>query len=405
MRKLFCVACVGLIGLQLAATVYANDVIHSTEPLLPTRVVQLEPQWSLGGDDPDLLFGLMVAATSDALGNVYLMDQQLCQVTVVSPEGEVTAVLGRQGEGPGEVRTPQGMALMPDGSVGLAEQFPGKIIKLALDGTPAGTVTVGGSEAETGGFTMAASLASRGGTLVVGALLQAPVDHGQSRKSYLSSLSPTGQELVRFCEHNTILDFEAAHLIEREMVAPFLACYTLGPDGRVYAARSRNDYIIDVYATDGTLEKTLSRDFDLLPRTQKEIDRMDALFEVQDSQLPFRITWEVEKYEQTVTGLHVAQDGTLWVQHARSGYEQPDGILETYDTYDAEGRWIQKVAIQSEGDPAYDGLIFLNDDRVLLVKGLILAQLTASGSQGAVFDEDDTTSTENLEVVCCRVEG
>ena len=38
---------------------------------------------------------------------------------VVAPDGTIIGTLGREGDGPGEVRTPQGIVLMPDGTVGI----------------------------------------------------------------------------------------------------------------------------------------------------------------------------------------------------------------------------------------------------------------------------------------------
>ncbi len=58
--------------------------------------------------------------------------------------------------------------------------------------------------------------------------------------------------------------------------------------------------------------------------------------------------------------------------------------------------------VVSDADSAYDGLIFLGDDRVLLVKGLILASLTSSGSQGAVYGEEEQESSV-MEIICCRM--
>jgi hypothetical protein len=227
------------------------------------------------------------------------------------------------------------------------------------------------------------------------------VEDGLSRTSFLASLAETGEELVRFCEHVTVLDFQRAHLVERDMLACFLGAYAVGPDGRVYAQRERNEYAIEVFRPDGTLERVIEREYESWKRDKRELDRMNALFEVQAKQLSFDITWEVETHEQAISGMHVAADNTLWVQHSRSGRDQSPGVLLTYDLFDSQGRYLQEVSIACEGDPNYDGLIFLEDGRVLLVKGLVLARMTSSGSQGAVYGDEEETGP--LEVICCRM--
>jgi hypothetical protein len=379
----------------------AETVVHSNQPLLPTRTVELEEIWRVGGNNSDLMFGLMVNATTDTEGRVYLMDQQLNTVTVVSPTGEVLRQIFREGDGPGEIRTPQGIALLSDGRVALAQQFPGKFIMVDSIGDPAGVITVIGGKTANEGFTALAGCSARNGNLVVSGMFQLPADNKQSRTSYVASINPVdGTEVLRYRVHDTVLDFGKAVLIEREMVAP---CYThaQGPDGRMYFARDWREYAIEVLSPDGTLEKVITRNFEPRQRTQQEKDRINELFEVQAAQMPFPITWEIEPTEQYIGGMHVDTSGTLWVSNNQSESNLPPGIFTSYDTYDTTGHWKQAVHIACEGDPAYDGLIFLNDDRVLLVKGLVLAGLTATGSQGAVFDEEG--GQDEMEVICCRL--
>lgn len=374
----------------------------AAQPAEPPVTMTLTEQWRVGGADSDLMFGTMIEAVADAAGRVYLLDQQLSHAVVVEADGTVSGTLGAEGDGPGEVRTPQDMMLMPDGTIALAQQFPGKLIRLQADGTPADNVTVGVTGKAEGGFTVIASCTGRGDALLIGALLQAPTETGQSRLSYLARIGADGSEQVRYCEHLTQLDFQKAHFVEREMLAPFLGAHAVAPDGTVYAAPDRNAYRIEAYAADGTLLHTFGRDFEPVPRDKREIDRMNELFEVQDSKLPFDTTWEVETTDQTIVGMRVDARGDLWVEHARSDDGQPAGVFKTYDVFAGDGRWLRQVSVVCDGDTRHDDLLFLDDGRVLFVRGLVLARLTASGSEGAVFNEDDVPEAQ--EVVCYLVD-
>ena len=60
--------------------------------------------------------------------------------------------------------------------------------------------------------------------------------------------------------------------------------------------------------------------------------------------------------------------------------------------------------VKCDADPDHDGLIFLDDGRVLLVRGLQLARLTASGNGGNVVDEEEEGAWE-IEIICCRLKG
>lgn len=377
------------------------DVVHSSEPDGPVQTLSLEEMWTVGGADSDLLFGLMIDARCDENGDVYLLDHQLSQVTRISADGEVLAILGGEGEGPGECRQPQTLAMLPDARVGLGQRFPGRFILVERDGTPAGQIDLGGPDAQQTGFNMLLSGRNRGGTLLVGSLHQVPADGRQSRISRLQTLAPDGTILTQLAEHETVLDFSKPHFVEREMVAPFLDAHAVGPDGRIYLAPERNAYRIEVYEPDGTLVRTITRDYDAPPRDQQTLDRMNALFEEQDRALPFRITWEVEKIDQVVGEIIVTRDNEMWVANSRSGRDLPDGVLARYDVFAPDGTWSREVQVRADADPGQDGLIFLDNGRVLLVRGLQLARLTASGNGGSVMEGEEESAWE-IEVSCCR---
>jgi hypothetical protein len=387
--------------LPLTSAAVDPDTIRNTKPAEPPRTVELEEIWRVGGEEDDHVFGLMIDARCDTKGNVYLLDQQLSRVTMVSPAGEYVAELGGEGDGPGECRMPQTLTMMPDGTVGLGQRLPGKFIKVTKANEPAGNVAIGGDEAAQTGFTMLVSGRHRGGTLLVGTLHQVPGDNGQTRNSHLQRLSATGEVLADFAEHATVLDFTRAHFSERAMVAPFIAAHTVGPDGRVYLASTWDQYLIEVHDPQGNVIRTVTRDFVNPKRDQQTLDRINALFEEQDRALPFRITWDVEPCDQTVGELVVTPEGDLLVAHSRSGRDLPEGVFLSYDAFDPDGRWRHELHVHCEADRDHDGLIFLDDGRVLLVKGLQLARLTASGNGGTVGEEEDGATA--IEVICCRL--
>ena len=374
--------------------------VHSDQPAHGRQTWELKELWRVGGEEDDHVFGLMIQARSDSHGNVYLLDQQLSRVTMISPDGQYLAELGGEGDGPGECRMPQTLTLMPDGTVGLGQRFPGRFIKVDLEGDPAGQVDIGGENSAQTGFTMLVSGQYRGGTLLVGTLHQVPGETGQTRDSHLQRISPTGEVLAEFAMASTVLDFGKPHFLEREMVAPFIAAHTVGPDGRVYLPGERNSYSIQVWSPDGVQEKTIARSFKNPKRPQKTTDRLNALFEEQDRALPFRITWEIEPCDQSVGELIVMAENQLLVASSRNFLDLPEGIFCRYDVFDPQGRWSHELDIRCQGNRDQDGLIFLDDGRILLVRGLQMARMTASGNGGSLNEEGD--AAEVMEIICCR---
>lgn len=391
-----------LAAMLLSGAVLAEPVIiRNVEPAQPTRTVQLDELWRVGGEDEEFFFGMIVDCLTDAEGNVYLLDNQLCCVEVFTARGEHLRTLSGEGDGPGEVRIPQALVTLPDGALGILELFPGKIVKLSLEGDPRGNVTLGGNGDPQTGFVAAFNSENRGGTILVAAQHSTLTDGGQDRTQYLARISEEGEELVRFRAASMTLDFNNPRFVERDLLPAFLLASTVGPDGHVYVVRKRDQYAIEVYNPDGELVRVIEREFEIRKRDDRDLHRMNALVDAWIQGFPGEMPRDLEAYEPAITEMFVRDDGTLWVQHSRSGHDLPPGILLSFDTFDPGGQYLQEVHIAAEGNPAYDGLKFLTGDRVLLIKGYVLARWASRGARNATFDEEEETGP--MEVVYCKM--
>lgn len=392
-----------LLALALgAAGALAEPVtVRSDEPQLPPRTLTLQEQWRVGGEDGDLLFGMMIDSVEDEAGNVYLLDAQLGEVSVISPDGEYLRTISGRGEGPGEVQMPQNLLFLPDGALGILEAFPAHVVTMDTEGVPGPEITIGvNADGAVTGFRAAFQIACRNGSILLGGQRSTPSDVGQARTQYLARISAAGEELVRYRESHMVLDFTRARFVETEMLPPFLLASALDGEGRAYCARSHDDYAIEVYGTDGSLEKVIERRFEPRRRTDREMSRLNALIDAWIQGFPGELERVLEKTEPTIDDLHVDDRGVLWVKHSRSGDDRPGGVLLTYDTFAPDGRWLQQVAIRGEGDPMYDGIRFLGDDRVLLIRGYVLARWASRGALNVDFGEEEAQA---MEVICCRL--
>ncbi len=398
MRR-FCLSLLGIVA-AFAAEADAPRIL-STEPALPPRTVRLEELWRVGGADSDLLFGTVIEAISGEAGEVYVLDHQLCHVNVFSPEGDLVRTISREGDGPGEVRLPRDVVALGDGSIGIPVLFPGKLIRLTPAGKPLPTILLGDQSDGSGGFDVTYSCESRGGTLLVSGQHSTPSEVGQDRIVYLDILAQDGSQIARLCSARVVLDFQSAHLVERELLQSFMWANAVGPDGRVYCAPSRDDYRIEIYRPDGTPVRVIERRFENRKRTGRETRRMEAFFDAATAQIPFEVTGEIEPMEPVITGLFVDARNRLWVKHSRGGDDLPTGVLQKYDLFDDEGRYLQEVLVACEGDPLYDELEFLDDGRVLIIKGYVLTQL--AGYEFGTIDWGDEEETSAMEVICCRM--
>lgn len=84
---------------------------------------RLAPEYTVGSiDGPEWqLFGGSLDVAFDAAGDLYVFDPQNHRVVAVGPNGDRLRTVGREGGGPGELRNPIGMAVLPDGTVAVAD--------------------------------------------------------------------------------------------------------------------------------------------------------------------------------------------------------------------------------------------------------------------------------------------
>ena len=384
-------------GLALAEPV----IVHSKQPSQPARTIVLEEEWRTGGEDGDIIFGMMIDCVQDPEGNIYMLDNQLGQVEIFSPDGEHLRTISGQGEGPGEVRIPQNLVMLADDTLGILELFPGSLVTMQLDGTPGETILLGGGNSPQTGFNVAFNCIRRGDTIVMAAQHSTQIDQGQSRTQYVARFSPTGEELARFRQAETILDFTNFEFSEAELLPPFLLATTVDDLGRAYMPSSREEYAIEVFAPDGSLEKVISRDFESWKRDDRDMRRMNSLVDAWLAGAPANMERNIEPIEPAITELQIDKDGVLWVLHSRSNRDQAEGVLLTYDTFAPDGTWLAEVSFQAEGDGFFDGLKFLDDGRVLLIRGYALARWSSRGAQNADFGDDGADGP--MEIICCRM--
>ncbi|MFH2051794.1 MAG: 6-bladed beta-propeller [bacterium] len=367
-----------------------------------SRTVDLVEQWRVGGEgDEDVLLGLVQTAVMDADGNTYLLDRQLSQVLVISPEGEWIDTLGRQGEGPGELNRPHGLILMDSGQIAVIQGFPGRITLLNRDGTPGGEINIG--EASEGGFNFVRELALVQGKLI-GTTGRGTFDmeEGKSRTvSTLSVMDLEGKELAEIARHEQENDFqrrvfdEAANFSEQDQ-------WTVSPQGVIYTAPERDAYAINARNLDGELLHTLRRDFS--PRKRNEEDKQqltDGMVIVMNGRRQ-EIESKTLDHDPAVMGLDVADDGRLFVTNCfdrRS--ELPEGCGARYDVISPEGSFIEELTLRvPDFNREYDNLVFLDGTHFMHLKNVESARDAMMAAFGGGEDEEDEEAeAEPLEVV------
>jgi hypothetical protein len=377
-------------------------VMNGAEPSGEKVIVELEEVWRHGGEDDEDFFGMISQCVIGDDGSIYLLDTRMSEVPVYSTDGERLNTLSREGDGPGETRIPANLLFMPDGSLGLVQVFPGKITKIGTDGSPAGVVEI--TDATEGGFMALFDCVTSGKDLIVTA--EAIATEGptaQSRTNFVAAFDGEGNETVRFFEYSYNWDFTNFTFDEASRNQVDFRKVAAGKDGRIYIAVERNAYKINVYTPDGSLERVIEREFTSRDRSDEDFNKLQTILEAQFRQVPnAKVT--AAKTEPDISGLVFGNDGNLWVTSSHSGFDQPEGILTTWDVFTPDGHFIKTVSAKCEGDGENDILIWTPEGNAVVVTGFTEAVL-ALQSNGAGGDEEDDGEAAPMEVIYLKVTG
>ncbi len=386
-------------GLLLTILVAAAVPAATAWAQTPTTAV-LKEAWRAGGEDDDIFFGNVSAVRLDTRGNVLLLDSQLSEVHVYSPKGDHLATLGREGDGPGEVRRPGDMFVRSDGAVAMMQGFPGRIVMVNPDGSPAGETTYtppGGAGA--GQFAVLIRGFNQGEGMVLAGIRMTFGGSSRSTQTYfLARCDAKGAEQQVLLQKEHVIDYADFEL--DEMAMDFIwTRVAAAPDGRVFAAPERNAYAVHVFGADGKLERIIDRPCTVPPRQQRQRDNATRIIEAVGANYPTpprRVV--IQDTDPAISGLNATTDGRLWVATSTGGANPPTGCWMVLDVFGPDGKFEKQVALPGSHDPDQDALYILPDRRVVVVTGALDAWL----NQQAVGAGE--TAGSALEVICYTME-
>ena len=370
-------------------------VANGPEPAEGVVDLRLEPVWEVGGeDDEETILGLITQIIEDADGNLYLLDRQLSQVSVFSPDGEFLRALSREGDGPGEVRGPNDMFFTPEGDLALMQIFPGRVVLIDTMGEPRGTfpyATDGSS------FAVLVRGVSSGGTLALAGINQNFAGGQLTQAYFLSSFAADGSVATTFVEKANTMNFGAMVLDERSVDFPW-SRFDIDASGRLIVAPSRDDYLIEVRNPDGTLALSFDRELEPWARTETDERRIHQALEAQGRNYPAPPEITYEDTEPALNSLTVLEDGSIWTVTNRSLRSRAPGVAIEWDVFSAEGGYLRRVRLLCDADGLDDLIRILSPDRAIVVRNFWSA---LASSRGVENDGDEDPSP--MSVISCRL--
>jgi hypothetical protein len=111
------------------------DLVQGADAPLDWRFERL---FALGGKDdgPESFFRVgRGMVSSDGAGRIYVLDHASHRVVVFDSSGEAVGALGKEGGGPGEVKMPSALSVLPDGTVAVWDFAKRGLVRWGSDGT------------------------------------------------------------------------------------------------------------------------------------------------------------------------------------------------------------------------------------------------------------------------------
>lgn len=356
------------------------------------QTLELEEVWRRGTEDDDLFFGVVPAAVARD-DRIYVLDSQVSTVYALDADGELLGELGREGEGPGEFRRAGTLIDMGDGTLGVTQVFPGRIVKLHADGSPAGVVLPG--DPVTGGRDMVSGgLVTDTGLLLCGAHMTRQ-ENARLRRFFLSRYADDGTVAVEYVGADDHFDFSAQSFRETDQDFINNGRWTALKDGRVIAGLPRDEYRLTLHAPDGAPLLEFGRPAEPSRRTPQQLARREASWKAGRRYQRFGVE-QIFAATDPMIRFMTARDDEIWVLPGEGVRDRPVGVLQTWDVFTPDGVWARRVHLKAPGDGARDRLIFLDEDRALLVIGF---QDAFDAMRGADLDQAELDDAPPVQIV------
>jgi hypothetical protein len=372
----------------------AGDVPRAIDEDGPTQGVQplaLRELWRIGGENEDVIFGRITDLEMHPDGSLYVLDNQLCHVVVISPDGEFVRNISREGDGPGEVRQPTGLIFLSDEILGIGTGFPAKLITLGLDGTPIDTYYPVGAPAD-GNVAVMISLQCVDGVLGASGGRIAFVAGGDSYTDRFLSIGDASLgEFHHILETTTPFDPTGFSFVEVDNYY-IDDSWALGAGGRIYAPMKRDAYEISEFDTTGKLVRVFGRRYEPRRRTVAEKGRVSPLI---NPGTPANTDWTIDDHDPCVLRIMIdPDDGAIWVLTPHGHEDQPEGILETWDVFAPDGEYVRQVPIPLGHEMNEGTCTLVGSGKMVVVRG------TGSAFGARADVEIEETEVEPLEVIC-----
>jgi|GEM_PF-6125170 len=294
--------------------------------------------WRFGEDShgDEGIYGTVVDVAFDDGGqSVYVLVSDACHILVFDGHGQITRTVGTCGEGPGELSSPAGIELVPDGIVVQNMNMGRPLVFINRDGTqrnhsPGDAISDGWVDNLYGvedGLWLSQTRLNRTAS-------------GFESVERIVKIGFDGDVLAEpYTSRNTA--------VTPDGLASGIAAWCIGSNGNIWMNTTDDTWIIQVFRPDGKPLRTIEREFHR--SRYSESIREQARANAAHSGIPF----DLPEFPPVIQRLERRSDGSIWVTVAAAA-ESGRWNIGPLDVVSARGRVVRTIELQLPGGASPD---------------------------------------------------
>lgn len=306
----------------------ATIVNNPEEPIFKDPVVELTEDLEIKGsvEIEEQMFQSINTLDVDGDGNMYILDEQAGNIKIFDSSGNFQKAIGRKGQGPGEFGLPISLFLTRQSQIIVNDMGQRKIQFFDKEGNYLKEFSIAEK------FLFFGPMVTASGDLIASQTIPQ-----ENPVTVLEKFNPGFEPTLTYASIPLDTPPVVNIFVARSLTS---LRWTLTYDDEIIWGDIKNpEYEIYFLRVDGTLKKTIKRDYDPIPITADDRDR---LMEETFGDNPARDQWDVRFPENypPFSGFSFDDSGHLFVER----YEKEKNENgNQYDIFDAEGRYIAQT--------------------------------------------------------------
>jgi hypothetical protein len=300
----------------------------------PSRITLAEELTFGGGDNLDASLSQVSTFVVDEAGWVFALDFKEQKIKVFDKTGKLVRIIGKPGQGPGELGMASGIQLTADGTL-VVEDATNR--RLALF-KPSGEFI---KNISTSGMLGLVNVILDGKGNAIGRELG--LGEGNAKMFFeIKKFDPALKPLFTLdkIEFPVPIPGSGAKMNILDMIS----AYQFGLAGDIFYGRNA-EYEIKVYSPDGKLTRTIQKDYDRVKVTQTDIDEMLERLPNMTPGVSVKEMFSFPEYFPPFQFFLLDDQGRLYVRTFAKGQAKGEYVFDVFDT---EGRFVAQFISKSD---------------------------------------------------------